>query len=195
MPPVTGVLLNSVPVGRAGIASGAFNASRQAGGALAVAVFGALLAHQSTFTHGLRVSLLIAAAVALAAAGAAAALHTPGRAASEDGRAGRGVTGRGRDGSRRPQCTGDLITMTSWTPGQLGAIGAADELDMAAPRPDGTQCRLPAPHRHRRGRDRRGLPSKYGRYGPRYLDPMLAPGARATTVRLNPASPTTEGHQ
>lgn len=37
--------------------------------------------------------------------------------------------------------------------------------------------------------------SKYGRYGPRYLDPMLAPGARATTVRLNPASPTTEGHQ
>jgi EmrB/QacA subfamily drug resistance transporter len=46
MPPVTGVLLNSVPSHRAGAASGVFNTSRQAGGALAVAVFGMLLAHQ-----------------------------------------------------------------------------------------------------------------------------------------------------
>jgi DHA2 family methylenomycin A resistance protein-like MFS transporter len=45
-----------------------FNTSRQAGGALAVAVFGALLASPATFLHGLRVSLLIAAGVALAAA-------------------------------------------------------------------------------------------------------------------------------
>jgi MFS transporter, DHA2 family, methylenomycin A resistance protein len=43
-PPVTAVLLNSVPAHQAGTASGAFNTSRQAGGALAVAVFGALLA-------------------------------------------------------------------------------------------------------------------------------------------------------
>jgi hypothetical protein len=28
--------------------------------------------------------------------------------------------------------------MTSWTPEQLGATGAADELDIAALRPDGT---------------------------------------------------------
>lgn len=28
--------------------------------------------------------------------------------------------------------------MTSWTPEQLGAIGTADELDIAALRPDGT---------------------------------------------------------
>jgi predicted MFS family arabinose efflux permease len=40
-PPVTAVLLNSVPGHQAGTASGIFNTSRQVGGALAVAVFGA----------------------------------------------------------------------------------------------------------------------------------------------------------
>jgi EmrB/QacA subfamily drug resistance transporter len=68
MPPMTAVLLNSVPGGRAGTASGIFNTSRQAGGALAVAVFGALLASRAGFLTGLRASLLIAAAIALAAA-------------------------------------------------------------------------------------------------------------------------------
>jgi MFS family permease len=68
MPPVTAILLNSVPGGRAGTASGMFNTSRQVGGALAVAVFGALLAQPGPFLSGLRVSLLIAGAVALAAA-------------------------------------------------------------------------------------------------------------------------------
>jgi hypothetical protein len=53
---------------RADTASGVFNTSRQIGGALAVVVFGVLLADQATFMHGLRTSLLIAAAVALAAA-------------------------------------------------------------------------------------------------------------------------------
>jgi MFS transporter, DHA2 family, methylenomycin A resistance protein len=70
MPPVTGVLLNTVPPRRAGVASGVFNTSRQIGGALAVAVFGALLANRATFLHGVRASLLIAAMVALAAAAA-----------------------------------------------------------------------------------------------------------------------------
>jgi EmrB/QacA subfamily drug resistance transporter len=76
MPPVTAVLLNGVPPHRAGVASGVFNTSRQIGGALAVAVFGALLAHRATFLHGVRASLLIAAVVALAAA-AASLLLTP----------------------------------------------------------------------------------------------------------------------
>ena len=76
MPPVTAVLLNSVPAHRAGVARGVFNTSRQIGGALAVAVFGALLAHRATFLHGVRASLLIAAVVALAAA-AASLLLTP----------------------------------------------------------------------------------------------------------------------
>jgi sugar phosphate permease len=65
---MTAVLLNSVPGRRAGTASGIFNTSRQAGGALAVAVFGALLASRAGFLAGLRASLLIAAVVALAAA-------------------------------------------------------------------------------------------------------------------------------
>jgi MFS transporter, DHA2 family, methylenomycin A resistance protein len=68
MPPMTAVLLNSVPDHRAGVASGILSTSRQAGGALAVAVFGALLASRADFVAGLRVSLLIAAAAALAAA-------------------------------------------------------------------------------------------------------------------------------
>jgi MFS transporter, DHA2 family, methylenomycin A resistance protein len=79
MPPVMGALLNSVPASRAGTASGVFNASRQLGGALAIAVFGALLADQSTFLQGLRTSLLIAAVVALLAA--AGGLLLPGQSA------------------------------------------------------------------------------------------------------------------
>jgi MFS family permease len=70
MPPVMAVLLNSVPGHQAGVASGIFNTGRQVGGALAVAVFGALLAHPGTFLAGLRISLLLAAGVALAAAAA-----------------------------------------------------------------------------------------------------------------------------
>ncbi|MGH3160778.1 MAG: MFS transporter [Streptosporangiaceae bacterium] len=70
MPPVTAVLLDSIPAHRAGVASGVFNTSRQVGGALAVAVFGALLANRAMFLPGLRVSLLLAGSVTLAAAAA-----------------------------------------------------------------------------------------------------------------------------
>jgi EmrB/QacA subfamily drug resistance transporter len=82
MPPMTAVLLNSVPGHRVGTASGVFNTSRQVGGALAVAVFGALLANQATFVHGLRTSLLLAATVAIAAA-ASSLLVTPPRRTHE----------------------------------------------------------------------------------------------------------------
>ena len=75
MPPVTAVLLKRVPGHRAGTASGVFNTSRQAGGALAVAVFGALLADQAHFLSGLRISFLLAAVVALVAAAAGLLLH------------------------------------------------------------------------------------------------------------------------
>ncbi|MFF3915249.1 MFS transporter [Streptomyces sp. NPDC001852] len=71
MPPTTAVLLEHVPAEQTGTASGVFNTSRQIGGALAVAVFGALISSTSGFQHGLRISLTLAALVALAAALAA----------------------------------------------------------------------------------------------------------------------------
>ena len=77
IPASTAVLLESVPAHRAGIATGVFNTSRQIGGALAVAVFGALLADRAHFERGLRESMLIAAGVALAAAGANLLTRTP----------------------------------------------------------------------------------------------------------------------
>jgi MFS family permease len=67
-PPATTVLLDVVPEHQAGVATGVFNTSRQVGGALAVAVFGALLAHPDTFVRGVHTSLLIAAAVLALAA-------------------------------------------------------------------------------------------------------------------------------
>lgn len=75
MPPATAVLLNSVDGRLAGTASGVFNTSRQVGGALAIAVFGGLLASPTTFMSGLRTSLLIAAAVVLLALVATAYLR------------------------------------------------------------------------------------------------------------------------
>jgi MFS transporter, DHA2 family, methylenomycin A resistance protein len=70
MQPTTVVLLESVPAHRSGVASSVFNTSRQLGGALAVAVSGALLAAHSQLLVGVRESLVIAAAVAFGAAAA-----------------------------------------------------------------------------------------------------------------------------
>lgn len=84
MPPTTAVLLNGVPDPQAGAASGVFNTSRQFGGALAIAVFGALLAGSAGVGDGLRASLLIAAVVAIAAAITTTLL--PARAQSAPGR-------------------------------------------------------------------------------------------------------------
>jgi MFS family permease len=77
MPPTMAVLLDHAPHRRAGTASAVFNTSRQIGGALAVAVFGALLTDPDTFQAGVRTSLLIAAALAALAAGTALLLRTP----------------------------------------------------------------------------------------------------------------------
>ncbi len=59
-------------------ASGVLNTSRQVGGALAIAVFGTLLAQPATVVQGVRTSLLIAAGSALAVA-AASLLLRPAR--------------------------------------------------------------------------------------------------------------------
>jgi len=61
VPPITALLLDSVPADRAGAASGVLNTSRQVGGSLGVAAFGAVVATQASFLHGLHVSYLTAA--------------------------------------------------------------------------------------------------------------------------------------
>jgi DHA2 family methylenomycin A resistance protein-like MFS transporter len=98
MAPTTALLLETVPAHRSGVASGVFNTSRQLGGALAVAIFGALLAHRAHFAVGLRESLLIAAALALTAA-AANLLTRPAR------RPVRAPVARLADGSREAALT------------------------------------------------------------------------------------------
>jgi DHA2 family methylenomycin A resistance protein-like MFS transporter len=68
MPSVTGVVLEGVPPEQAGIASAVFNTFRQIGGAVAIAVFGALIADPDTFLSGMRISLAIAAVLILGTA-------------------------------------------------------------------------------------------------------------------------------
>ncbi|MFJ9683622.1 MFS transporter [Streptomyces sp. NPDC101194] len=76
MPPATALLVNSVPAHQTGTVSGVFNTSRQLGGALAVAVFGALIAHQAPMLAGVRTGLLLAAAIAGSAGIAACFLRS-----------------------------------------------------------------------------------------------------------------------
>ena len=68
MPSVTGVVLEGVPARQAGTASAVFNTFRQVGGAVAIAVFGALIAHPDQVVAGVRVSLGIAATLLFLAA-------------------------------------------------------------------------------------------------------------------------------
>ncbi|MFI6493312.1 MFS transporter [Streptomyces sp. NPDC050564] len=85
MPTTTALLVNSVRAQHTGTASGIFNTSRQLGGALAVAVFGALIADRGHFIPGLRTSLIIAALATLTAATAALYLRiTPTLASGTD---------------------------------------------------------------------------------------------------------------
>ncbi|MBO1337770.1 MFS transporter [Streptomyces sp. VRA16 Mangrove soil] len=79
VPALTALLMDSVPGPRAGIASGLLNALRQTGGALAVALFGALVAQGDTFSlTGMRVSLVVAGSVLLVTS-VLAALLLPGK--------------------------------------------------------------------------------------------------------------------
>jgi DHA2 family methylenomycin A resistance protein-like MFS transporter len=68
MPAVTGVVLDGVNPGQAGTASAVFNTFRQVGGAVAIAVFGSLIAASPTFLPGMKASLAIAAALLLGTA-------------------------------------------------------------------------------------------------------------------------------
>lgn len=66
MPPATGLVLAGAASERAGTASAVFNTFRQVGGAVAIAIFGSLIADRTHFVTGMQVSLTIAAAVLLA---------------------------------------------------------------------------------------------------------------------------------
>jgi DHA2 family methylenomycin A resistance protein-like MFS transporter len=70
VPPLTSTLLGSVEKSRSGIAAGVLNATRQTGSVLGVALFGSLVAQSRDFMPGLHASLLISAAVLLAAGAA-----------------------------------------------------------------------------------------------------------------------------
>jgi MFS transporter, DHA2 family, methylenomycin A resistance protein len=70
VPPLTSTLLGSVEKSRSGIAAGVFNAMRQTGSVLGVALFGSLIGRASAFMTGAHAALLISAALLLAAAAA-----------------------------------------------------------------------------------------------------------------------------
>ena len=62
MPAATIAVINAAPEGRAGIASGAFNTSRQVGSLIGVAVFGTIINTAPHFISGMHSTLIIAGA-------------------------------------------------------------------------------------------------------------------------------------
>ena len=67
MPAATIATLHSVPIERAGIASGAFNASRQTGSLLGIAIFGSIVNAAGHFVSGMYICFAIAGVMYLAA--------------------------------------------------------------------------------------------------------------------------------
>ncbi|HUB16287.1 MAG TPA: MFS transporter [Acetobacteraceae bacterium] len=91
VPMMTAALLATVPRSRAGVGSGVLNAARQAGGAIGVALFGALMAGGGSGTA----SAFVAASVVLASAAAVAAGFIGTDRLAMFGRTARRVAGRG----------------------------------------------------------------------------------------------------
>lgn len=75
VPPLTALIMDAVPAERAGTASGVLNTARQMGGSLGIAVFGAVLAVQTSFQAGLRTDYAAAGAVLLVLAALALRLR------------------------------------------------------------------------------------------------------------------------
>jgi len=84
MTPMTAAAMSAVPVDKAGVGSGMLNTFRQVGGALGIALMGAIVAHQAqeaasagaapvdAFLDGLHVGLLVSAGITVAGAVVAA---------------------------------------------------------------------------------------------------------------------------
>lgn len=81
VPSLTAVLLSDIAGERAGMAAGILNSFKQAGGALAVAVFGALVAQHGEFIAGLRIVLCVAVVMLVATTAAAGLLPREGMTA------------------------------------------------------------------------------------------------------------------
>ena len=77
VPPLTSTLLGSVDKSRSGVASGVLNSMRQTGSVLGVALFGSLAGSAGGVLPGLRLALIIAAAL-LASSAAAVLIGIPG---------------------------------------------------------------------------------------------------------------------
>jgi DHA2 family methylenomycin A resistance protein-like MFS transporter len=100
VPSLTTVLLNDIPADRAGLAAGVLNSFRQTGGALAVAVFGAVVAGQGEFVAGLRVVAGVAAVLLVATTVLALSLpRERGVAVPQGGQPGVGGAGSGVGGA------------------------------------------------------------------------------------------------
>jgi len=99
MSPMTAAAMGAVPVDKAGVGSGVLNSFRQVGGAMGIAVMGAIVASyvhagshtllgQTQFVSGLHAALLVSAGLAFAGAGVAFAVVRPsphaGRAHTAD---------------------------------------------------------------------------------------------------------------
>jgi hypothetical protein len=82
------------------------------------------------------------------------------------------------------------MTEQRWTTDELDRIGGADELRLAPRRKDGTLPRA-VPISVVRVGDELYVRSFRGDSGRWYVEPMLAPQARATTLRLVPRSEAT----
>lgn len=85
--------------------------------------------------------------------------------------------------------------MSAWTSDELQRIGAAEELELRTLRSDGTQRKPVTISAVRNGDDlfiRSWLGegaahrAKYTRVAPSYVEPMLSPQARATTLEVQP---------
>jgi MFS transporter, DHA2 family, methylenomycin A resistance protein len=68
VPPLTSALLGSVEKSRSGLAAGVLNSARQTGSVLGVALFGSLIGQTTDFIFGIRVALIISAALLVGSA-------------------------------------------------------------------------------------------------------------------------------